>query len=52
MVSLDKNREMKFYKGPILKCQMHQILDQMVVYRDFPVQVHFQRSIQGGYSIR
>ena len=41
---------MKFYKDLILKCQTHQILDQMVAYQDFLDRVHFQRSIQGGYK--
>ena len=51
-----KNREnllklvMKFYKDLILRCQTHQISDQMVAYQDFLDQVHFQRSIQGGYE--
>ena len=42
---------MKFYKGLILKCQTHRTSDPMVAYQDFPVQVHSQRSIQGGYKI-
>lgn len=41
----------KFYKGLILRCQTHQISDQMVDYQDFLGRVHFRLSIQGGYII-
>ena len=41
----------KFYKGLILRCQTHQISDQMVAYQDFLGRVHFRLSIQGGYLI-